>query len=93
MDEAFRPFSAGRPSRLAMHYLHERHHAGTPERGLGVAHYPNLLSVPSPFFFSSALLTRLLSSYFSIFIVYTPYTIYQCMLHLFGCGRFLTPNR
>ena len=34
------------------------------------------------FFLSRALLTRLLFSYFSIFVVYTPYTIYQCRLHL-----------
>ena len=43
------------------------------------------------FFFS--LLHELSSSpsrYFSIFIIYTPYTIYQCMLFLFRYGGFLT---
>jgi solute carrier family 35, member F1/2 len=37
-----------------------------------------------PFFFffsaSTLILTGLFSRYFSIFIIYTPYTIYQCML-------------
>jgi hypothetical protein len=45
MDEALRSLSAGWPSRLAMHYVHERHHRGAHERELVFAHYPDLLPV------------------------------------------------
>lgn len=54
MDAALRALSAGWPSCLAVHYLHERHHRGAHERELVTAHYPNFLPVLSLFFLCMA---------------------------------------
>ena len=50
LDEAFHSVSAGWPSRLALHYMHERHYRGALNRKLAVAHNPDLLPVPNLFF-------------------------------------------
>jgi hypothetical protein len=50
MDEAFCSVSAGWTSRLAMRYVHERHHGGAHNRELAVAHNPDLLPVTTLFY-------------------------------------------
>ena len=52
MDEELRPVSPGRPNRLAVHHLHQRHHPGIDNGQLAIAHHPDLLPVPQHFFLS-----------------------------------------
>ena len=82
MDEAFRFVSAGWPSRLAMHYMYERHHRGADHAELGFAYHADLLLVSSfPLLYRHPLTDLSVYRYLSLFVIYTPYTIYQCTLH------------
>lgn len=79
LDEAFRLVAASRSGRLAVHNLHERDDDGARRAELGVADYADVLPV-------SVLLgcgvggqaVNLACRYFSLFVIYTPYTIYKC---------------
>jgi hypothetical protein len=97
VDEALRPLSVGRPTRLIVHYVHKCHHSRIDDRELAIAHHPDILPVLRITFFPylNTHSDRLMIRYFTLFAIYTPYTIYQCRPRIFETWRvfLLTPNR
>lgn len=59
-----------------MYYLHERNNYGASEPELVTAYDADMVFVRTLFYLET--LAYLAPRYFSLFITYTPYTIYKC---------------
>lgn len=94
MDEAHRPLSPDRPSRLAEHYVHDSVYSGIDDCELAIVGPPPK-HLPVPFFswHSNSYSDQFIIRYLVPFVIYTPYTIYQRkpqLSHL-TCSRYEEP--
>ncbi len=78
LDEEIRSVPPSRSGRFAVHYLHQCHDHRAGSEELGVAHHPGRSSCTLYPHYSKLISADQLDSYFSLFVVYTPYTIYRC---------------
>ena len=76
-DEEIHSQRARWPTRVAVYHLYERCDYGTYQSWMGLTDHPDLLPV-STSLRPPVLSERLCSRYFSLFTIYTPYTVYKC---------------
>ena len=95
LDETIHSVSSRWPGCVGVHHLYECNDYRACEQELGSAYDANVFLVRySHLFFPRSVVDSANSRYFSLFVIYTPYTIYQCafissILDLYGVLIFL----